>query len=132
MIKQVLYKIFSVSLAIIVLCSTVSFTVEKHFCGDTLIDIAVFTELDKCAMDAEELTKKRCCKDKIDLVKGQDELIIKTIDDLDFNEQLFLKAFTYSYINLFENISKWIIPHKDYAPPNLIIDKQIMDQAFII
>ena len=132
MIKQVLHKMFSISLAIIVLCSTVSFTVEKHFCGDTLVDVAVFTELNKCAMDAEEITKKPCCKDKVDIVKGQDELIVKTIDDLDFKQQLFVAFFKYSYIYLFEGLPQLVIPHKDYSPPNLVIDKQIIDQVFLI
>ena len=132
MIKQVLHKIFSISLAIIVLFSTVSFTVEKHFCGDKLIDVAVFTELDKCAMDTEEVTKKQCCKDKVDIVKGQDELIVKAFDDLDFEQQLFVASFKNLYVNLFESLPQQVIPHKDYSPPNLVTDKQILDQVFLI
>lgn len=83
-------------------------------------------------MDAEEITKKPCCKDKVDIVKGQDELIVKTIDDLDFKQQLFVAFFKYSYIYLFEGLPQLVIPHKDYSPPNLVIDKQIMDQVFLI
>jgi len=115
-----------------VLCSTVSFTVEKHFCGDKLIDVAVFTELDKCAMDVEEISKKQCCKDKIDVVKGQDELIVKTFDDLDFERQLFVASFVYSRVNLFVGLSQQIIPDKNYSPPNLVPDKRILEQVFLI
>ena len=58
------------------LCSTVSFTIEKHFCGDKLIDVSVFSEADKCNMEAsgmkaEGITKKPCCKDEVNMVKGQ-------------------------------------------------------------
>ena len=131
-IRQVLHKVFSISLAIIVLCSTVSFTVEKHFCGNKLIDVAVFTELDKCAMDSEEITKKHCCKDKVDIVQGQDELIVKTFDDLDLEQPLFVASFAYSFINLFEGLPQQVIPHKDYSPPILVANKQILDQVFLI
>lgn len=137
MIKQILHKIFSVSLALIVLCSTVSFTIEKHFCGDTLVDVSVFAEANKCKMEAlemelETITKAPCCKDKIDVVKGQDELIVKTIDDLDVNQQLFVATFTYSYLNLFEGLPELVIPHKNYSPPILVTDIQVLDQVFLI
>lgn len=137
MIKQILHKIFSVSLALIVLCSTLSFTIEKHFCGDTLVDVSVFAEANKCKMEAlemelETITKAPCCKDKIDVVKGQDELIVKTIDDLDVNQQLFVATFTYSYLNLFEGLPELVIPHKNYSPPILVTDIQVLDQVFLI
>ena len=137
MIKKVLHKLFSVSLAFIVLCSTVSFTIEKHFCGDKLIDVSLFTESDKCKMEAlemelEKITKESCCKDKIDVVKGQDELIVKSIDDLDFQQQLFVATFSYSYLNLFEGLPQLVIPHKNYSPPILISDIHVLDQVFLI
>ena len=61
-------------MALLVLLSTVSFTVEKHFCGDVLIDTAVFTEAQKCMMEAFEMeqaliTKKNCCKDELEVIK---------------------------------------------------------------
>ena len=137
MIKQILHKIFSVSLALIELCSTVSFTIEKHFCGDTLVDVSVFSESNKCKMEAleielETITKLPCCKDKIDVVKGQDELIVKTIDDLDVNQQLFVATFTYSYLNLFEGLPQLVIPHKNYSPPILATNIHVLDQVFLI
>ena len=119
------------------LCSTVSFTIEKHFCGDKLIDVSVFTEANKCKMEAlemelEKITKESCCKDKIDVVKGQDELIVKTIDDLDVTQQMFVATFTYSYLNLFEGLPQLVIPHKNYSPPILVTDLQVLDQVFLI
>lgn len=132
MIKQLLHKVFSVSLALIVLCSTVSFTIDKHFCGDTLIDVSVFSEADKCKMDGESITKTLCCTDQTEVVVGQDELIVKTFDDLDFDQQVFVAFFTSFYINLFEGLPQLVIPHKDYTPPNLVADIQVLDQVFLI
>lgn len=137
MIKQLLHKVFSVSLALIVLCSTVSFTIEKHYCGDTLVDVSVFSEADKCNMETlgvkdESAAKKPCCKDEVDMVKGQDKLIVTTFDDFDFEQQLFVTTFAYSYLNLFEGLPQLVVPNKDYSPPNLIPDIQVLDQIFLI
>lgn len=120
-------------LAFLVLFSTVSFTIEKHFCGNVLVDVSMFVEADKCAMEAMEiLQKKTCCKDEIDVVLGQDELSLSPFDDLDFEQQQFVTAFTHTYLNGIESLPKQTISHKDYSPPNLIADIQVLDQVFII
>ena len=136
-IKQFLHKTFSITLALLVLFSTVSFTIEKHFCGDVLVDVSIFTEVEKCAMEAEEIalaeiTKKSCCKDQIDVVQGQNELSVKTFDDLEIEQQFFLTSFAYSYSNLFNVLKKEIVPHKHYSPPYLIVDIQLLNDTFLI
>lgn len=132
-IKQVLHKTFSFLLAFLVLFSTVSFTIEKHYCGNVLVDVSVFSDVDKCDMESmDKLQKKTCCKDEIDLVKGQDELKFSSFEDLSFKKQEFILSFILIYINLFEGLSQQIIPHKDYSPPNLVADIQVLDQVFII
>ncbi|WP_408056949.1 HYC_CC_PP family protein [Tamlana sp. 2_MG-2023] len=133
MLKTILHKGFTSILALLVLFSTVSFTIEKHFCGDVLVDVSVFVEADKCEMEALEiLQKKTCCKDEMNVVQGQDELTISSYDDLEFEQQQFLYAFTHSYIFGFESLEKHEIPHKNYAPPKLVTDIQVLDQVFII
>ena len=73
MIKQVLHNVFSIALAILVLISTVSFAIEKRYCGDVLIEVSVFTEVEKCGMAPSEmelskLSKESCCKDEIEFI----------------------------------------------------------------
>lgn len=132
--NSILHKSFSMILAFLVLFSTVSFTIEKHYCGDTLIDASVFSESKKCGMESMEmLEKKTCCKDEVDVVKGQDELKFSSFEELDFSQQQFIVVYTsYIYNNLFEGLPQQIIPHKDYAPPNLVDDIQLLDAVFII
>ena len=137
MINQILHKSFAITLAILVLFSTVSLTIEKHFCGDVLVDVSIFTEVEKCDMEAFEIeqaaiTKKHCCKDQVDVVQGQNVLTVKTFDDLEFEQQLFLTSFVYSYTNLFEGLPEQINPHKDYSPPNLVVDIQLLNDTFLI
>ena len=133
MIKSWLHKSFSILLALVVLFSTVSFTVEKHFCGEILVDVSIFSEVERCAMETMELTqKKSCCKDEVDVIEGQDELKTTSFEDLEFEQQQFLIAFAQSYLNLFESLPKEVISHKDYSPPNLVYDIQVLDQVFLI
>jgi len=127
------HKGFSALMALLVLFSTVSFTIEKHFCGDVLVDVSMFVEADKCAMESLEILQKNtCCKDEIAIVKGQDELKVSAFEDLDFEQQQVITVFTSLYVNLFESSPKQTVLYKDYSPPNLVSDIQVLDQIFII
>ncbi|QCE43548.1 hypothetical protein E9099_13150 [Psychroserpens sp. NJDZ02] len=123
-------------MALVVLVSTLSFTVESNYCGERLVDIAVFTKAKQCGVNADKTVSsvkmKSCCSNKIEVFQGQDQLKINTFDDLDLNSQLFITAFVYVYPQLFESVPKQSIPHKNYAPPNLIIDFQVLHDVYII
>ncbi|MDO7173085.1 HYC_CC_PP family protein [Mariniflexile sp. AS56] len=137
MIKQILHKSFSALLALLVLFSTVSFTIEKHFCGDVLVNVSVYTEAQKCILEAfeaeqEVLTKKICCTDEIKIIQGQENLRLTTFEDFDFNKQLFIANIKLVFSDAFEGLREYVVPHKNYSPPNLVADIQVLDQVFII
>ena len=137
MIKQFLHKSFSVLLALLVLFSTVSFTIEKHFCGDVLVGVSVFAEAEKCGIEAfemkkEAITKKSCCKDELNVVQGQNELKLSDFDYLDFHQLRLITSFPYTFVNIFEALQQQFIPHNFYSPPNLVADIQVLDQVFMI
>ncbi|MBO6605978.1 MAG: hypothetical protein JJ905_03940 [Psychroserpens sp.] len=124
-------------MAMLLLLSTVSITVEKHYCGDTLIDVAVFSEVDRCGMEASEneqktITKKSCCKDIIDVIEGQDQLTVKVLDDLDLDQQQFLLSYVIAYKQLFESLPKQTIPNLYYPPPEIVRDIQVLDEVYLI
>ena len=129
-----LHKSFSVMLSILVLCSTMSITVEKHFCGGTLVDVALFSEAKGCGMEmtSESQMKKPCCKDEVEVIQGQDELKVTSFKELDLEKQQILLAYVYTYASLFVSLPKEIIPHRDYVPPNLVTDIHVLDQVFLI
>lgn len=139
--KEDLRKIASISMALIVLFSTMSFSVDMHYCGDHLVDFSLSEKVDTCMMKAE-LSKSSsecavmdmemdCCSDVEIVIDGQDDLKI-SFEQLTFDQQLFVASFAYTYINLFERLDENIIPFKDYSPPPLIRDIQILDQTFLI
>ncbi|WBL21940.1 HYC_CC_PP family protein [Zunongwangia sp. HRR-M8] len=136
--KQFFAKIFASIIAVLVLFSTFSFTVEQHFCGKKLVDSAVFTKAKTCGMEMNSatsaetsITKKSCCTNKKLEVKGQDTLK-QNFNNLDLQQQLVITGFVYSYLQLFEFSEPDFIPFKDYSPPNLVCDIQLQDQVFRI
>lgn len=137
MFQKSLHKVWSVAMALFVLMSTFSFAMEKHFCGDVLVDVAIFSDLTTCGMDMKTtsdviLEKNDCCKDEIEMVKGQDKLKKTSFEEFRFGQLLFIKTLIYSYNNLFEDLPKQIASHQDYSPPNLVFDIQILCHVFII
>ena len=113
-------------MAFVVLVSTTSFTVNMHYCGDTLVETAIFNKAKGCGMEMEKpstdgcsITKNNCCDDKQLVVDGQDELQL-SIDKISIEQQVFITSFVYSYINLFEGLNNNVSSYDDYEPPLVI------------
>ncbi len=139
--KKPFHKIASFCMALLVFISTLSFTVESHYCGDVLVDSSIFGTVESCGMEVQQkepssstdcdITKKDCCSDEQLIVDGQDNLKI-SFDKLDKEQQLLVATFVYSYINLFTELQTENIPFRDYSPPPLVRDVQVLDQTFLI
>lgn len=120
-------------MALLVLFSTMSFTVDKHFCGEILVDQAVFSEAKTCGMhsDMPASAEDECCDEEKIFVEGQKELKI-SFDDLDLEKQVFLASFTWSYSELFEGEAQAETPFFHYEPPLLVYDIHLLDETFLI
>lgn len=112
-------------MAFVVLITTMSFTVDMHYCGDTLVEMAVFHEAKGCGMEMEKpstdacaFSKKNCCDDKKVTVEGQDELQ-QTYQKIAFDQQLFVTTFVYTFINLFEGEQQPDHSFIAYKPPRV-------------
>ena len=133
----VIHKVFSVALSFLVLASTLSLTIEKHFCGGILVDVAVFTEVKKCGdtvtnTDSAEVLKKSCCKDEIDVFNGLNKMTTNSFEDLENIQKKILFAYIVSYINLLEYEPNLAILNKEYSSPILIKDIQVLDETYLI
>lgn len=139
--KKAIRKITSISMALIVLLSTMSFSVDMHYCGDHLVDFSFTEKVDSCMMKTEMSKPSTdctvtemdidCCSDFKLVIEGQDDLKI-SLDQLTFVQQLFVASYVYSYLNLIEGFEENATHFKDYWPPPLIRDVQILDQTFLI
>ncbi len=141
--KKISHKVLSFLMAIVVLFSTMSFTIDMHYCGDILVDTALFSKVKTCGMESEtssnnnlpssdcSITKKDCCSNKHQAVTGQDELQLK-IDKISFDNQIFAASFLQSHINLFES-SEEVRPYlTDYPPPNIVRHIYKLDESYLI
>lgn len=133
--KQNFIKISSFALAFLVLFSTLSFTVEKHYCGDFLMDVSFTGDAVNCGMEMEAKAsskKKNCCKDEIQKIEGQNELQLTSFDKISFEKQQFLVAFIFAYNGFFyENLSEKLVL-KDFPPPEVYQNYQVTYQTFLI
>ncbi|MDY2585990.1 MULTISPECIES: HYC_CC_PP family protein [Flavobacteriaceae] len=137
--KAIFFKIVSFCMALLVFVSTMSFTIESHYCGDVLVDTSVFGKVESCGMEVQQktsstecdITKKDCCSDEQLVVDGQDNLKI-SFDKLDKEQQILVATFIYSYVNLFTELQTENISFRDYSPPPLVRDVQVLDQTFLI
>ena len=137
--KEFFRNITAFSLACLVLVSTMSFTINKHFCGDYLVSTSVILNAKTCGMEKQNpspqkdcnILKKNCCKDEIQLVEGRDDLKLD-FSDLNFQQQIFVTSFVITYINLFEGLESQINPFKEYTPPLVVKDIQLLDEVFLI
>ena len=127
-------------MALLVLFSTSSYTVESHYCGGSLVDSSFIGHVKSCSVEMLKSTittddcsdaSKNCCNDVKVFVDGQDELITSSFE-LNFQQQLFITSFVYTYIDLFKGIDDKVIPFKDYSSPVLVKDIQLLDEVFII
>jgi len=138
MIKGVLKNITAICLAFFVMASTMSFTINEHYCGGSLVDTSLFVKADTCMMEDMLMSnsdtasiKDSCCNDIITIVDGQDE-VHQNGKQISFQHQLFITTFLYTYSALFSNNESTVVAFKEYIPPILVKDIQVLDEAFLI
>lgn len=125
-------------MAFVVLFSTMSFTVHMHYCGDTLVETAIFQKAKGCGMEMEKpfiegcsITKNNCCDDKQLAIEGQDELKLQ-VDTISFEQQVFITSLVYTYANLFKDLDSTVSSYQDYKPPLVIRRIYKIDETYLI
>lgn len=142
--KELFKNIFALSLACLVLLSTMSFTINSHYCGDILVSTSFITQSKSCGMDSDgfqkkeqnllkdcSMFKKDCCTNEIQLIEGQDDLKLD-FSKLNINQQVFISSFVYAYIFVLEGLDTEFYPFKYYTPPLVVKDIQLLDETFLI
>lgn len=126
-------------MTLLVLISTGSYTVDKHFCGKVLVDSSILSKAKTCGIkihsesssDHSSMEDGMCCSNEKIAVEGQDELKVP-FESFNFDQQIFITSFTYTYLNLFKGRTIHLVPFKNYSPPLLVSDIQVLDQVFLI
>ena len=119
------------------LLSTLSFTVDMHYCGDMLVNAAIFHNAESCGMDMEGTVshhsdiKNKCCSKKQIHVQGQDELNIY-FDKLSIQQQQFVAFFVVAYVNIFDGLEKNIASFEAYKPPLVMRQIYKLNETYLI
>jgi hypothetical protein len=139
--KSFFTKILSFFLAVSILFTTSSFTVDMHFCCNKLVDMAILGKAQACKDKVQNkdfpfkkcatFQEKGCCSSQSFLKTG-DDIIKKANNELQTEDIVFLKTFFYTYINLFEGLDDNVVPFKHYRPPLLFKDIQILHETYLI
>lgn len=122
-------------LSALLLFSTLSFTVDMHFCGETLVDLGVFHEAEGCgmAMDGAMADAPGCCSDETVNILGQDEL---NPGPAAFVVQMPSPLIQWGFLAfsplLVEALREAFIPFPEYSPPGLVCDILLRDQRLLI
>ncbi|WP_128758209.1 HYC_CC_PP family protein [Leeuwenhoekiella aequorea] len=128
-------------LAVFILFSTSSFTVDMHFCCNKLVDMAFFSKAESCmeivqkkdnnSKQCTSIQEKSCC-DNQTIVKEGDDTFKKSNTILEIDTLVFINTFFNTYINLFEGLEENVISFKTYRSPLLSTDIIILNETFLI
>jgi hypothetical protein len=137
--KKALHKAISILMAFVVMVSTMSFTINMHYCGGTLVATSFFSDVESCGMEQAmatarsgcSMTKPDCCKNEQSIVKGQEELKLN-FEKLSLEPHVFVAVFSHTYNNLFEDFANITPSSNDYPPPKIVRQLYKLDESYII
>lgn len=132
--KEAIKKSGSVLMAFLLLFSTLSFTLDMHFCGKSLVDFGLYHEAEGCGMSMDDglMTAMGCCNDLEIFVQGQDNLDQHSQSDI-IPAAVFVSFLSRTFqFETEQNLTDSFVPHRQYIPPLLIRDLSIRDQVFLI
>lgn len=117
-------------MGLLVLASTVSWTVEKHLCMGHVVSVAFFSEADDCGMAMGN--DNHCCEDERFTLTGQEDLKSSLFEyAFDQAPAVFIESagvdFKPLLVQSLEVIALWT-----YYPPPIFEDLQLLQQVFLI
>jgi len=122
-------------MTLIVLLSTMSFTINQRYCDGNLVDTTLFLKSDSCKIIVQsnccEITED-CCNHEQIVINGQKELPSRIVVETPILNKCFVINSVKLHLEKYDFQSKSRIFHKKYIPPSLVFNKQIVHQVFII
>ena len=118
--KKTLFKISSFSMALLVMFSTMSYTIESCVMGSS-----------QTKYSKDTLEGKNCCNNEQITINGQNELNV-SFDNLTNDQQIFVATFTFNYINLFEGLENKTSSFIKYPPPFIVKSIYKLDETYLI
>ncbi len=137
-LKTVIYKISAIILSLIVLLSTLSISVEKHYCKGNLVDSSFFGQAEDCMSkkapdncEKENSCQKDCCDNEVEHLKNQQDLLKHSVKKLQLNPYAFTPILFNTGINALELTEK---QHTSihYKPPEIALKIHVLHEVYLI
>lgn len=131
------HRVLALGLSLMVLFSTVSFSVEKRYCGSDLKEVSVFFmnhehQESPCSDNQVTIAKGDCCIDVVEFVQRDEIVQNMSFEDTDVHQETFDSTQVFSFESFFLDTHLTAPNFKTYVPPNLVVDKTIHHQVFLI
>ena len=132
-------KIFSVILSLVILFTSMGFTLSSHYCGGKKVKtvLSVVNADVSCGMEEKkgdcttgEQMNSACCQDEFQKIQ-MDEESIQPLTGVNFSAD-FLIVFVGLYIDVFENTITEKDFFNDHSPPPLVKNIPVLVQSFLI
>ncbi len=141
MMLQILHKILAFILALAVLFSTLSFTVEKHVCMGEVTDVSYFDKVESCGMEETECgdsetrhdmaKRQNCCDTLQELIPG-DPAEQQAIQSLEIQDYDYIVSYISTYLSEYEQYDVVSLTEFGPDPPLVERDIQTLYQTFLI
>lgn len=137
--KEGLRKISAVLMVAMLLLTTTSFSTFKHFCDGDLVQVSNYIKTANCcnSKSAPKKTNKLtysesdCCTNETEL-KYVPSFDHNNTLKLNNSEKIILTSFYCSFTKNLKSSINQISVFKNFPPPNIHFDKQILYQSFLI
>jgi len=139
--KEILRKIISFSLALLLLFSTTSFSTKEHICEGHVFSFSFFIKAKDCGMYMDSfstehshhctVSKESCCLDFDDYINGA-TTIENEFDDFSNDSIDSFTTIVPSQINLLEITDDFLTQFKNYRPPLIVKDVSVLYEVFQI
>ncbi|CAM1354626.1 HYC_CC_PP family protein [Tenacibaculum insulae] len=136
--KKTVHKIAAILMAFVVILSTMSFTIDMHYCGDTLVETAVFKKAKDCGMEMQQTALKNCdiikkdCCNNVQIAFDSKDEIKPSFEILTFKQQQFVASFVYSYVHLFKDFTTTKKYFQEYKPPLVYKEIYKVNELYLI
>ena len=132
------HKLMAVLMTIVVFLSTMSVTLDMHYCEGNLVQTTVFHKGKGCGMEEKNpssegslVFKKKCCEDKLTIIEAQNE-IQQQLSNTSFQQQTFFVNINFDEINVFQGLVYFVPFYQQYRPPLVIKEIYKIDETYLI
>jgi hypothetical protein len=146
-------RIISLMMAILILVSSMGFSIDVHYCQGQIKSFSLFGKAESCHQEVkkqhctkhkkschaapsnqEKLSscKKDCCSNKTIIVESNDEA--RKLQSLKLSQKQveFVSVFVQVFFLVKTDLNKNIVPHLNYIPPLLNKDIPVLIQSFLL